>query len=183
MNNHERNPLVWFLSSITERSETGQYYIINNHERNPLNLSESLQFDSDSERIPLVLKSISFSSSCTSRYAKRNENNLSRGSEEISIKTFSRNICVPENDFSLRRRSRNLKTSQVLSPYTTRSRNSKTSRVFSVHITLKKLLKSNRSQVILVLCSVEETLDRKSLVYLDIIIVESLRYQNVFLPQ
>ena len=115
---------------------------MNNHERNPLNLSESLQFDSDTEKILLVLKSISFSSFCTSRYAKRNENSLSRASEETSIKTFSTNTCVPENDFSVRRRSRDLTTSQMLSRDAIRSRNSKTSQVFSVHIMLKKLLKA-----------------------------------------
>lgn len=52
------NPLVWFLSSVMEGSETGAHYIMNGRERNPLNIPESLHFNSDIERILRALVTV-----------------------------------------------------------------------------------------------------------------------------
>lgn len=52
------NPLVWFLSSVMEGSETGAHYIMNGRERNPLNIPESLHFNNDIERILRALVTV-----------------------------------------------------------------------------------------------------------------------------
>lgn len=52
------NPLVWFLSSVMEGSETGAHCIMNGRERNPLNIPESLHFNSDIEGILRALVTV-----------------------------------------------------------------------------------------------------------------------------